>query len=63
VALLRDLKACGMNSPKLVTGDGHLGIWGALRNAFPEAWDQRCWSHRVLNLLDKIPRKRQEHAA
>ena len=36
-ALLRDLKSRGMGSPRLVIGDGHLGIWGALRNVFPEA--------------------------
>src|SRR5881409_3470322 len=45
-AVLRDLKARGMNAPKLVIGDGHLGIWGALRNIYPEAGEQRCWNHR-----------------
>ena len=39
---LRDLRARGMGSPKLVIGDGHLGIWGALRNIYPEAEEQRC---------------------
>jgi len=36
-AILRDLKARGMNCPRLVIGDGHLGIWGALAQVFPEA--------------------------
>ncbi len=27
-----DLRDRGMNCPKLVVGDGHLGIWGALAN-------------------------------
>ena len=40
--VLRDLKARGMNCPRLVTGDGHLGIWGALSNVYPEALEQRC---------------------
>ena len=40
-ALLRDLRARGMGCPCLVIGDGHLGIWGALRNVFPEADEQR----------------------
>ena len=35
--LLRDLLARGMNGPRLVIGDGNLGIWGALANVFPEA--------------------------
>ena len=30
-----------MNPPRLVIADGHLGIWGALRNVFPEADEQR----------------------
>ncbi len=30
--VLRDLKERGMNCPRLVTGDGNLGIWGALSN-------------------------------
>ncbi len=60
--LLRDLKARGMSSPKLVIGDGHLGIWSGLRNVYPEADWQRCWNHRIINILDKIPTKRQPEA-
>ncbi len=54
-ALLRDLKATGMSRPFLVTGDGHPGISGALRNVFSEADEQRCWNHKVLNVLDRLP--------
>lgn len=60
--LMRDLQQRGLNCPKLVIGDGHLGIWGALRNVFPEAHEQRCWNHRILNVLDKLPRKQQAPA-
>lgn len=56
-ALLRDMKARGMGSPCLVIGDGHLGIWGALRNVFPEADEQRCWNHKVVNVLDRLPKR------
>ena len=45
--VLRDLKQRGMECPQLVVGDGHLGIWGALRNVYPEVAEQRCWNHRV----------------
>jgi len=55
--VLRDLKYRGMNCPRVVTGDGHLGIWGALSNVYPEALEQRCWNHKVLNVLDKLPKK------
>src|SRR6267142_4577175 len=47
---------------KLVIGDGHLGIWGALAAAFPEAKEQRCWNHRLLNVLDKLPPTRPAEA-
>tara|TARA_Y100000031_G_scaffold129985_1_gene149404 strand:- start:52 stop:1296 length:1245 start_codon:yes stop_codon:yes gene_type:complete len=55
--VLRDLKARGLECPRLVVGDGHLGIWGALRNVYPEAAEQRCWNHKILNVLDKLPKR------
>jgi len=61
-AVLRDLKRRGLGCPKLVEGDGHLGIWAGLRNVYPEAGEQRCWNHRILNVLDKVPKKRQAQA-
>jgi transposase-like protein len=61
-AVLRDLKRRGLAAPRLVIGDGHLGIWGALAAVFPEAQEQRCWNHRLLNVLDKLPLKRQAEA-
>ena len=61
-AILRDLKRRGLAAPKLVIGDGHLGIWGALAAVFPEAKEQRCWNHRLLNIVDKLPLKRQAEA-
>ena len=58
-AVLRDLRERGMGAPRLVVGDGHLGIWGALRNVWPEADEQRCWNHKVLNVLEQLPRGQQ----
>jgi len=57
--VLRDLRERGMNYPRLITGDGNLGIWGALRNVYPDTLEQRCWNHKVLNVLDKLPKKVQ----
>lgn len=57
-AMLRNLKQRGLAAPRVVIGDGHLGIWGALANVFPTAREQRCWNHRILNVLDKLPRPR-----
>ena len=55
--VLRDLKRRGMGCPRLVIGDGHLGIWGALRNVYPQAEEQRCWNHRIVNLLAKLTKR------
>jgi transposase-like protein len=55
--VLRDLKERGMNCPCLAIGDGNLGIWGALSNVYPDALEQRCWNHKVLNVLDKLPKR------
>jgi transposase-like protein len=60
--VLRDLKKRGMNCPCLVVGDGNLGIWGALGNIYPGALEQRCWNHKIVNVLDKLPRKLQGQA-
>ena len=58
-ALLRDLKARGLRAPRLVIADGHLGIWGAVATVFPEVDEQRCWNHRIVNVLDTLPQKLQ----
>jgi transposase-like protein len=55
--VLRDLVARGLNQPLLVIGDGALGIWAALREVWPDCRRQRCWNHRVLNVLDKLPKR------
>jgi putative transposase len=58
-ALLRGLKKQGLACPKLVIADGHLGLWGALANVYPEAGEQRCWNHRLLNVLDQVSKSKQ----
>lgn len=60
-AVLRGLQARGLRSPRLTIADGHLGIWGALAEIFPESAEQRCWNHKLLNVLDQLPRR--EHPA
>jgi transposase-like protein len=60
--LLRDLHARGLRPPKLVIADGNLGLWGGLRNIYPQADEQRCWNHRIVNVLDKLSKKAQQAA-
>jgi len=61
-AILRSLKKRWMGAPRLVMGDGHLGIWGALANVYPDVQEQRCWKHRMGNVLDRVRKKEQEVA-
>ena len=56
-ALLRGLKRRGMRAPVLAVGDGALGFWKALRDVWPETREQRCWVHRIANVLDKLPKR------
>jgi transposase-like protein len=57
--VLRDLKARGMPAPRGAVADGHLGFWGAMAAVYPEAAEMRCWNHRILNVLEKLPKKAQ----
>src|SRR3954449_2042846 len=61
-AVMRDLRDRGLNEPKLVTGDGALGAWAALRDVFPGAVEQRCWVHKIANVLDAMPKRLQARA-
>ncbi|MCA1695267.1 MAG: IS256 family transposase [Actinobacteria bacterium] len=54
--LLRDCARRGMRAPVLAIGDGALGFWGALREVFPEAREQRCWFHKIANILGALPK-------
>jgi transposase-like protein len=55
--LLRGLKRRGMRVPVLAVADGALGFWKALRDVWPETREQRCWVHRIANVLDKLPKR------
>ena len=54
--LLRDCARRGMRAPVLAMGDGALGFWGALRDVFPQTREQRCWFHKIANVLDSMPK-------
>jgi putative transposase len=61
--LLVDLKARGLSiAPEIAVGDGALGFWKALDEAFPTTRHQRCWLHKTLNVLDKFPKSMQPNA-
>jgi transposase-like protein len=54
--LLRDCSRRGMRAPVLAAGDGALGFWGALREVFPQTTEQRCWFHKIANVLAALPK-------
>ena len=54
--LLRDCARRGMRAPVLAVGDGALGFWGALREVFPATTEQRCWFHKIANVLGALPK-------
>jgi putative transposase len=61
--LLVDLQRRGLTlAPKLATGDGALGFWAALRQVYPETREQRCWVHKTVNVLNKLPKSVQARA-
>jgi transposase-like protein len=60
--LLRDCARRGMRAPVLAVGDGALGFWGALREVFPATREQRCWFHKIANVLGALPKSAQPGA-
>jgi transposase-like protein len=60
--VFRDLKARGLGSPRLLMADGNSAIWGAARQVWPEAAEQRCWNHKMRNVLDRLPKREQPEA-
>lgn len=63
LSLIRDLKRRGLKEyPSLAVGDGALGFWAALDEECPRTKQQRCWVHKTVNVLDKLPRSLQGQA-
>jgi len=60
--VLRDLKRRGMRAPVLAVGDGALGFWGALSDVFPDTAHQRCWVHKMANIMNALPKSAQPAA-
>jgi putative transposase len=61
-SVLRELKRRGMVAPVVAVGDGALGFWAAAREVWPETRAQGCWCHKLVNVLDKLPRRLQPRA-
>lgn len=57
--VLLDLKARGMNAPKLAVGDGAMGFWAALDEVYGDTRQQRCWMHKTGNVLNYAAKSAQ----
>jgi putative transposase len=60
--LLRSCKRRGMTAPVLAVGDGALGFWAAMRDVFPDTREQRCWWHKIGNVLNALPKSARSGA-
>ena len=61
--LLLDLKERGLqHGPLLTVGDGAMGFWAALEEVFPATRGQRCWFHKMGNVLNALPRSQHGRA-
>jgi transposase-like protein len=63
LSVLQDLQTRGLqDAPKLATGDGALGFWAAINEAWPSTKHQRCWVHKTANVLATLPDSMQGKA-
>jgi transposase-like protein len=61
-AVLRGLRERGLDAPLLAVGDGALGLWAGIREVFPSTRHQRCWNHKGINVIDRLPKRLQPEA-
>jgi len=61
--ILRNLKMRGLSLGRLTIADGHLGIWSALGELHAQGKEQRCWNHKIRNVLDGFPKRIRAEAA
>lgn len=57
--VLRQLKERGVRNVRLFVGDGNLGLWAAVGEVYPQAQEQLCWNHKMLNVIDAVSKKEQ----
>lgn len=61
--LLLDLKQRGLQAgPLLAVGDGAMGFWAAIEEVFPQTKHQRCWFHKMGNVLNALPKSQHGRA-
>lgn len=58
-SVFNDLQKRGLNSPLCIIADGALGLWSCVRKMefFKDTKGQRCWFHKIGNILSKLPKR------
>jgi transposase-like protein len=51
------LQKRGLRDIAMLVADGAGGVWSALEKTYPDAKQQRCWLHKMRNVLDKVPER------
>lgn len=59
LTVLRGLRDRGLRAPVMWIGDGALGAWSAGEQVWPQMAQQRCWNHKIVNVLDALPKRAQ----
>jgi transposase-like protein len=57
---LTDLVNRGLTGFEVICADGGHGLISILPEVYPNIPLQRCWAHKMRNILDKVPRKSQD---
>ncbi len=62
--IFSDLASRGLTAPLMVIGDGALGLWSAIREMelFKDTKEQRCWVHKIANVLNCLPKRLHNQA-
>jgi putative transposase len=58
--VFRNMIKRGVRWLGLVIADGIGGLWKAVRDVFPGSRHQRCFVHKMCNILDKVPSNAQD---
>ena len=58
-SLFQALCQRGLQPPLAIVGDGGLGLWACIREmeCFKDTRELRCWVHKIVNVLDKMPKR------
>jgi putative transposase len=61
-AVRRDLRERGFGPRAWSSAMGISGFGRRSGDVYPEAEEPRCWNHKILNVLDKVPTRQQQEA-